>query len=345
MLAMKKIILSFLLFLSIHSFSQKISGIVLDGNTKEPIIGASVYFDNTTIGVSTNNKGEFTLPYKRKIKTPLVVSFIGYISLRKTDLSITKKMKIYLYKSNSVLDEIVINTNDGWSKELKMKEFLKHFLGDTENGRACKIVNKENIILRYSKAKKQLTAKGVGPVLIKNPNLGFLISVELSHFEINYSFVSKNTRNFDHVYYSSTNFYKSINLDVSSETIKKRNEAYKGSVLHFMRALSKKELFKNGYKAYNEDETFSVYNAYNKVNYTKDIKIQKLTNLGVNVQLKNKLSIRYKNGEQSSVESFVDEFFIDSFGNHSPIDKILFKGSFGNRRIGDALPLDFLLTK
>jgi hypothetical protein len=342
---MKKIILSFLLFLSIHSFSQKISGIVLDGNTKKPIIGASVYFDNTTIGVSTNNKGEFVLRYKSKIKTPLIVSFIGYISLRKTDLSINKKMKIYLYKSNSVLDEVVINTNDGWSKELKMKEFLKHFLGDTENGRACKIVNKEDIILRYNKAKKQLTAKGIGPILIKNPNLGFLISVELSHFEVNYSSVGKNTRNFDHVYYSSTNFYKSTHLEVSQETSKKRNEAYEGSVLHFMRALSKKQLFKNGYKAYNEDETFSVYNAYNRVNYTKDIEIQKLANLGVNVKLKNKLSIRYKNGEQSSVESFVDEFFIDSFGNHSPIDKILFKGSFGNRRIGDSLPLDFLLTK
>jgi len=34
---------------------------------------------------------------------------------------------------------------------------------------------------------------------------------------------------------------------------------------------------------------------------------------------------------------------IDAFGNHSPIRRVKFGGDFGNERMGDALPMDFLM--
>lgn len=340
---MKKIAFYFLIFLSLNSFSQKFYGIVLDGATKEPIIGASVYFDNTTLGTSTDINGEFSLDKKHKIKTPLVVSYMGYISSQESEPSANKKLIFYLYKSNNILEEAIINTNDGWSRKVKMKEFLKHFLGDTENGRACKIVNKENILLRYNKVRKKLTAEALVPIIIKNPNLGFIISVQLNNFEVNYSFISKNnkTRVFYNTYYTSTNFFKSI--DDSSKTLLRRNKTYNGSRLHFMRALSKNKLLKNGYKLNEKSRYETVYKI--PVSPRKYIKVRKLDSLGVMVKLEKKLYLIYKTGKQSVIQSLVDEFFINSFGNHSPKSKVLFSGDLGNQRMGDSLPLDFLIPK
>ena len=60
--------------------SQSIQGVINDAKTEEPIEGASVYFDNTTIGVISNSNGEFAIPYDSSINTPLVISFLGYLT-------------------------------------------------------------------------------------------------------------------------------------------------------------------------------------------------------------------------------------------------------------------------
>lgn len=323
------------LLFSQTSFSQRVYGVVLDGDTNKPIEGASVYFDNTSIGVSTDENGEFNLYRNKKIKSPLIISFVGYRTMTHKDFSEVKRRTFYLYESNSVLNDVIINTNDGWSRKLKMKEFLKRFLGETKNGKASYILNKEDIVLRYNKRRKQLTATAKTPIYIKNHNLGYLIQVELKHFEANYSYVSKNNqrKSLDFVYYAGYNFFKSTNEKLSEKTIQNRKETYEDSVLRFMRALAREELSKKKYRLFLGNQPI------NEKNYIK------VTPLGedyfVSVDLRKKLNI-YKKGKQSSIESFVDEFYIDSFGNHFPSDKVRFGGDFGVKRMGDTLPLDYL---
>jgi hypothetical protein len=59
---MKKLILIFILSLTTIAFSQtKISGKVTDASTGDPIPGASVIIENTTIGTSTDFDGNFSL--------------------------------------------------------------------------------------------------------------------------------------------------------------------------------------------------------------------------------------------------------------------------------------------
>ena len=323
-------------FFTHFSFSQQIKGVVLDGKTNNPIIGASVYFHNTSIGVSTDHLGEFSLYRNKKIKTPLVVSFIGYNTITHNDFSSSKRLILYLDESNDVLNEVVINTNDGWSRELKLRQFLKHFLGESRNGKSCTILNPDDLILRYNKKKRQLTAKAKAPIYIKNKNLKYLIAVDLSHFEANYSYVSKNNKrmSFDYVYYLGHNFFKSEEEILSKKTIKKRKEVYEGSVLRFMRALARKKLAKKGYAIY--------YRNY-PIHTSKYIKVEPMDNEDflVRVHLKKKIHIN-KKGMQSTVESFIDQFYIDGFGNHFPVEKVLFGGDFGSKRMGDTLPLDYL---
>ncbi len=53
---MKKIFFICCILISILSFSQSIKGKVLDEN-KQPLVGANVYFDGTTIATITDEKG------------------------------------------------------------------------------------------------------------------------------------------------------------------------------------------------------------------------------------------------------------------------------------------------
>jgi len=329
-----------LLFLTLFSlsstFSQEIFGVILDGDSKNPIEGASIYFDKTTIGTTSNKEGEFILKYNKAIKTPLVISFIGYETVIFDNLSENDKMEIYLYQTNEVLDEVVLTHKEAWPRKLKLQEFIKYYIGETTNGKSCEILNEDDIILKYNEKTKQLMASANVPILIKNNSLKYLITAELEHFEVNYSYVSKNKKhlNLRYFYYSGANFFKSLEEKPTQVTLKKRQAAYRGSVLHFMRALAQEKLNANGYQIRRKGYSVSP---------KKYIAVIKDSSNRVSVKLKEKLNILYKDGRQSTIEVFTDEFYIDPFGNHSPTDKVRFGGDLGMRRMGDVLPLDFLI--
>ncbi len=76
------LIFSALLLSLVFSYGQVIKGKVVDADTKEPIVGASVYLKGTTYGTITELDGSFTLKVPAKPAT-LVVSFVGYINFEK----------------------------------------------------------------------------------------------------------------------------------------------------------------------------------------------------------------------------------------------------------------------
>ncbi len=337
MLIPRNAILLILLFVFGNSFSQTISGIVLDGVTEKPLEGASVFFHKTSIGTTTNSKGEFTIEHRKDLNTPLVISFMGYQMSISEGSSFENRTKFYIYESSFVLDEVILDSNDNWSYELKLKEFKKHYLGETKNGRSCKLLNEEDLRLKFNKKTKRLTARATAPIYIRNENLKYLILVELQHFEVNYKHVSKNKKNLDldYVSYAGINYFQSLQKNLSPTVQKNREQAYLGSSIHFMRALSSNEL--------NEDE-FSIYSNGKKVKPKKYISIFPIgIQNSVKVQLRGKLYISYKEGKESSIDSQVGTFYIDNYGNYSPVDKIRFGGEMGRQRMGDALPMDFMI--
>ena len=46
--------------------------------TNTPIKSTSVYFNNTSIGTSSNLKGEFKITIKKEINTPIIISLLMY---------------------------------------------------------------------------------------------------------------------------------------------------------------------------------------------------------------------------------------------------------------------------
>ncbi|WP_298782209.1 carboxypeptidase-like regulatory domain-containing protein [uncultured Polaribacter sp.] len=109
---MKKIILnSLLLLLPFILFSQEtFKGMIMDkSNPKDNlgVEGASIHWLNTNIGVFTNEKGWFSIPYKPEYKK-LVISYLGY----KTDTITVFSLKPihHFITPESDLNEITINS-------------------------------------------------------------------------------------------------------------------------------------------------------------------------------------------------------------------------------------------
>lgn len=119
---MRNYIVRFLLLIPLLSYSQQtLEGVVLDRkNSKEGegVLGANIYWLNTSVGTTTDEKGRFSIPYKKEYQK-LVVSFVGY----KTDtITVLRLVPIrhYLTPANE-LDEVRINSK----KQAIQKSFLQ----------------------------------------------------------------------------------------------------------------------------------------------------------------------------------------------------------------------------
>ena len=75
--------------------------------TNTGISGATVNWLHTNIGAITNDKGRFTIPYKKEYKK-LVVSYIGYITDTITVSNLTPLR--HFISSESALKEITIRS-------------------------------------------------------------------------------------------------------------------------------------------------------------------------------------------------------------------------------------------
>jgi outer membrane receptor for ferrienterochelin and colicin len=90
------------------SFGQNIEGRVLDID-KQPLVGANVYWINTTNGTVTNDSGQFKLSGANIQDKRLVASYVGYLTdtinfINQEDLSISLSREVSL-------DEIVVKEN------------------------------------------------------------------------------------------------------------------------------------------------------------------------------------------------------------------------------------------
>ena len=93
---------SFLLASSGVAFAQSVlRGTLIDGETNEPLIGASIYIDEYKTGTVTDFEGHFTLRVRQVGEMTLVLSMIGYESqerflnlaaARELDLGVVKML-------------------------------------------------------------------------------------------------------------------------------------------------------------------------------------------------------------------------------------------------------------
>ena len=210
-------------------FSQKtISGVVLNDENNQPIAGASVYFNNTSIGTSANSEGRFLLPVPELMNSELIVSAVGYELLVFNVSAATVENKNYIFKLSAKvqqLRDVLILTDAVRRKYLSI--FETNFLGITEEASRCKIENRKDIFFTSGDAKNTFRAYSDTPLVIVNKMLGYKISFELVDFYYN----EQNGRTY---YYGYTRFEE---IGDKNRWVKNRKNVYRGSTLHFYRSL------------------------------------------------------------------------------------------------------------
>jgi hypothetical protein len=71
--------------LSTSAFNQVIKGTILEEKIKKAICFATVYFNGTFVGTSSDENGHFELNISKNRLMPLTISAIGYYSVTLSD--------------------------------------------------------------------------------------------------------------------------------------------------------------------------------------------------------------------------------------------------------------------
>lgn len=330
-------VIVFLLSFS-FSFSQTLKGTVKDAATNQPLETVAVYFDNTTVGTTTNDEGEFSIDFTDAIQSSLVISYLGYEKIIIANYRDVEHLNIALKPSSVALDAVNLNDDDGLTRKQKLKLFRNYFLGTTALGKSCKIRNENAIYLKYNKQNKTLFANAKSPIIIYNKALGYEVQYDLNDFEIQFKYLDEASLEYTLKlgYYLGTVFFKDLNkTDVKRRIIKKREKAFKGSIQHFMRALYNEDLKSENYIIAQDGFAVNEWDVF-KVEPTQNSESKKVT-------LQNRVSILYDKKDQS--DFFLDDelsaFTVDKFGHYAPILGLYFTGYMNQLRVGDMLPLDY----
>jgi hypothetical protein len=241
---MKLLPVLFFVVLCISTKAQKqLNGIILADN-KQPVTGASIYLNNTSIGTTANSDGKFsiTIPQGR---FDLVISAIGYETENFAAIGsgADTTLTLYMKRKEEELQNVVVTPflKDGWEKWGNF--FLDNFLGTSSFSRHCHILNQNTIRFRFSKD-RVLTATALEPLVIENNSLGYNIRYDLEEFTYE---IDKH-----YLFFAGYAFFEQMDGSNSRKEIweKNRAEAYTGSMMQFMRAVFRNRITEEGFDIY-----------------------------------------------------------------------------------------------
>lgn len=223
----------------------------MDAKTKEPLLGASIYVPNSSIGTTTGIDGNFSfqLPIESK---EIVISYLGYNTINVSlDLSEKKDFSkdIYLREKSNTLKEVIVTKQKQDKKWFRQYETFKiHFLGNSTIAQKAEILNKEELFFTEisDSTGYKLIANSNKPLIIKNKAIGYLLTYDLIEFGY---FNSMETGK--QSYYAGYSFYQDlIEKDKlnKKKVIKNRLEAYKGSTNHFIKSVYNNTFKEEGFK-------------------------------------------------------------------------------------------------
>lgn len=205
---------------------EEISGVVLDGITEAPLAYASIYYDGTTIGTTTDEDGQWILPYNT-YHLDVVVSYVGYetIQFRLDPQKLAKNYKLILAPSQEALEEAEIQDTRSETWRNKYALFKGYFIGQSVIAKKCTIDNAESVYFNPSYT-EGLQARANESLEIVNDVLGYTIRYDLVDFTF-----SQLTRRL-----IVTGYAQFIPMNGSSKQLKKwkkqRKKAYIGSSQH-----------------------------------------------------------------------------------------------------------------
>ncbi|HLO58251.1 MAG TPA: carboxypeptidase-like regulatory domain-containing protein [Bacteroidales bacterium] len=341
---MKNLILFFVVFqISAALYSQVISGVVLDSQTNDTIPFASVYFNGTFVGTSTDNHGRFSIDISGRSAMPLTVSAVGYYSVTISGLP-AKEIKVLLEPKVYEMKEVhVSGASLLEEREADLKIFRREFLGGSIYGKRCEILNEKDVTFNYGSS-DTLKAYAKNLIRIHNPLLGYNMACFLDEFV--YCRQTGDFRMTGYILYQQ-------DLKDSSDLkkiIKRRRHAYYGSPMHFFRSLYSNTVQKQGFTGYSSEHNSKVYLSYsneyvyNSSEYIKGKSLYKKTvTEGEGIKyfyFNGNLTISY-NRNLTYFKFLSDNIAFNHTGQYD-FTKISLSGKMAELRVGDWLPFEYV---
>lgn len=334
---MKTFCFTLLYILLIHVTSaQLIEGSVVDKMTNEPLMGASVYFEGSSIGTLSDEKGNFNLEADGLVNVKLITSYVGYGTVIINEPTIKKSILIKLLPKAEQLEEIVL-VNDPFSREEKLEVFRHEFLGKSKAAKTTFITNEDDIELQFSTKDNILKAYTEKPLIIQNSYLGYKIKFDLQDFKI--AFRERSLRRNDNVKYTVIQGFSQFS-DISVFDIEKkirRATVFFASSTHFMHTL---------WNGNFDSQNFAFRKNGKKI--TPDNLFQQIPQSTIGLKKfrleEGKLLIKYSgiSNYRSTIELKRPLVFtVDPYGNCQPCKRLVFGGYMGQLRMADALPMNY----
>ncbi len=310
-------------------YAQKITGLVLNLDTREPVDFASVFFNGTFVGTTTNESGYFELDVSKYRTRPLTISAVGYHSEIITDLIPGKTHEVRLKARVFEIEEVEVKSKSLVRKRRAcMRIFKKEFIGLTSNARKCYILNEQDISFNYDSDKDTLRAFASKPILIQNLSLGYDIIYHLERFE--YERTTKTVLYTGNIIFNRDLVEDEENLEKYE---RRRAYAFTGSSKHFFRALWTNSLKASGFYV-------STYRTGEALNY--ELIVFQDFNGSKSLQYNEDLQIRYY--DHISYISFREYKVIFEQDGYFDPTPIVWTGKMSNQRIADFLPYEYLLS-
>jgi len=320
--------------------SQTIRGIVLDEN-KQPIAGAEIYLDGTSIWTTSNDSGSYELSASHKVNTTLVVYYMGYEKQMVGNPFGQDFITTQLVPKETRLKEVKIVAEGIFKRADKLKVFREQFLGTTKAGKSCKILNEDDLYFFYDVKTDQLIASADVPIKIHNEVLGYDVEFSLQEFYIDFTHQSISSSHVKAWMIMGTTFYKDLTTSKNSY-VEARQKCYDGSQMQFYRKLIHRQLGKDNFqllkrgKVCNPDDYFTITQSDGYYDITV-----KNTVLKPGESYLQSFTLDHKYKKDSYVVFYTPTFSIDGFGNNDAFHEINFTGEMSKNRAGDLLPWDY----
>ena len=222
----------------------RISGVVQDSVTHEPLAFASVFLANTTLGATTTEQGQFVFERGPKGNYDVVASYVGY-RLAKQNITVGTAAQTVTLRPASAgpqLGEVVVQANP--HQEDDYRKFAALFLGNTTFSKQCRISNPDAVLVAYNDTTKDLTASADNFVQVDNEALGY--HVKFYGMRFNYNTESESV-GFD----GQTVFEAMTPRDERQQRQWEANRAaaYHGSQTHFLKSVYDNRVAEEGFLA------------------------------------------------------------------------------------------------
>lgn len=332
----------------LQTHAQYFSGKVQDekGN---PLEGANVYFDATNLGVITGKGGNFKIEIPEIKNTLLVIRFLGYETLYISNLENNNQTYI-LQPKNNELEEVFLSKSI-FSREALLNVFKREFLGNTKNGRNCKIINEDAIRIKFDANSNTINAFSNEDLIVINSKLNYKIRFNLVDFEAQLTYQNLANKYVQQSFFYGTSFFENV-AKHKNKHHKRREKAYSGSIQHFFRALYTSRLeqnnftvAKNGFRVspkdvFQIDKSNHIYKLHlGKSDAQKNSAL--FERMGKETPYIFKVILLYKNKYQTDIKFTTKAIHFDEFGNYSPVEHVLLIGEMAKHKLGEMLPSNY----